>query len=290
MPAKIKQGKYVDGDGVQQDVVFIGAEKAIFDDSGTRLDNKLTNMSKASGLTAEDAEGILGTPDANVNFQALVDAIADKVMNELVTNSALTTQLANYVTKAMMSNVQVNDNNHVPTSGLIYGMNQDIAELSSDMLKHSYPSLASVITALGKTFSNGTTAQLFNALDQGTSITFYSDNSHISDLPAINGILRLVKGPSNDNQRYVLFHAVNGTLWYYKFHSDNTTNNGWNQVISNADLDGHLAFLSSGETALEAGSGNTRYRLQIDTVGNVLIFKSTDGGSTWPTSKVIASM
>lgn len=61
-------------------------------------------------------------------------------------------------------------------------------------------------------------------------------------------------------------------------------------VITNADLDGRLAFLSGGETALEAGSGNTRYRLQIDTVGNVLIFKSTDGGSTWPTSKVIASM
>ena len=104
------------------------------------------------------------------------------------------------------------------------------------MLKHSYPSLASVITALGKTFSSGTTAQLFNVLDQGTSITFYSDNSHISDLPATNGILRLVKGPSTDNQRYALFHAVNGTLWYYKFHSDSTTNNGWNQVISNADL------------------------------------------------------
>lgn len=62
------------------------------------------------------------------------------------------------------------------------------------------------------------------------------------------------------------------------------------QLIENAGLDGHLAFLSGGETALEAGSGNTRYRLQIDTVGNVLIFKSTDGGSTWPTSKVIASM
>lgn len=133
MPAKIKQGKYVDSDGVQQDVVFIGAEKAIFDDNGTRLDNKLTNMSKASGLTAEDAEGILGTPDANVNFQALVDAIADKVMNELVTNSALTTQLANYATKAMMSNIQVNDNNYVPTSGLVYGMNQSIADLSSDI-------------------------------------------------------------------------------------------------------------------------------------------------------------
>ena len=71
---------------------------------------------------------------------------------------------------------------------------------------------------------------------------------------------------------------------------NNGTWSNWVALVSNADLDGHLAFLSSGETALEAGSGNTRYRLQIDNVGNVLIFKSTDGGSTWPTSKVIASM
>ena len=133
MPAKIKQGKYVDSDGVQQNVVFIGAEKAIFDDDGTRLDNKLADMSKASGLTAEDAEGLLGTPDANVNFQALVDAIANKVMNELVTNSALTAQLANYVTKAMMSNEQVNDNDHVPTSSLVYDMNEDITQLNSEI-------------------------------------------------------------------------------------------------------------------------------------------------------------
>ena len=136
MPAKIKQGKYVDSDGVQQNVVFIGAEKAIFDDDGTRLDNKLADMSKASGLTAEDAEGLLGTLDANVNFQALVDAIANKVMNELVTNSALTAQLANYVTKAMMSNEQVNDNDHVPTSSLVYNMNEDITQLNSDKIPY----------------------------------------------------------------------------------------------------------------------------------------------------------
>lgn len=151
MPAKIKQGKYVDSDGGQQNVVFIGAEKAIFDDNGTRLDNKLADMSKASGLTAEDAEGLLGTPDANVNFQALVDAIANKVMNELVTNSALTAQLANYVTKAMMSNEQVNDNDHVPTSSLVYDMNEDITQLNSDYL----PIKNGLSTALPITLLNG---------------------------------------------------------------------------------------------------------------------------------------
>lgn len=80
------------------------------------------------------------------------------------------------------------------------------------------------------------------------------------------------------------------TKYVNSFIAEQNTWSGWISYLTNADLDGHIAFLSSGETALEAGSGNTRYRLQIDTVGNVLIFKSTDGGSTWPTSKVIASM
>ena len=64
--------------------------------------------------------------------QLLIDTIAQKVANELVTNSALTTTLANYVTKAMMSNVQVNDQNKVPTSSLAFSMNQAIIELNSD--------------------------------------------------------------------------------------------------------------------------------------------------------------
>lgn len=128
MPTKIRQGKYIDKDGIETDVVFLGAEKAIFDDNNVRLDNKLISMSKASGLTAEDTEGMLGTAEENVNFQLLIDAIAEKVMNELVTNSALTSQLANYVTKAMMSNSQTNDQNKVPTSALAYLMNQQITE------------------------------------------------------------------------------------------------------------------------------------------------------------------
>ena len=128
MPAKIKQGRYIDGEGVQQDVVFIGAEKAIFDDEGNRLNEKLESRSKASGLTVEDTEGILGVPEANVNFQALVDAVASKIMNELVTDSALTSKLADYVTKTMLSNSQVNDQNMVPTSALAYAMNQAITE------------------------------------------------------------------------------------------------------------------------------------------------------------------
>lgn len=58
----------------------------------------------------------------------------------------------------------------------------------------------------------------------------------------------------------------------------------------NSDLDGHLVFLSSGETAMETRNGNTIVRLQLDKGGNVTLYQSTDGGSTWPKSKIIASI
>lgn len=63
----------------------------------------------------------------------------------------------------------------------------------------------------------------------------------------------------------------------------------WTKIISNADLDGHIVLLSGGSTALEASSGNTRFRLQLNTNGNVTLYRSTDGGSTWPESKNVAT-
>ena len=78
----------------------------------------------------------VGDVAQKTTIQLLIDSIAQKVANELVTNSALTTTLANYVTKAMMSNVQVNDQNRVPTSSLAFSMNQAITELNSDLDGH----------------------------------------------------------------------------------------------------------------------------------------------------------
>ena len=104
-----------------------------------------------------------------------------------------------------------------------------------------------------------------------------------------SGFKLIVEKLSSNSHVLQTLKGVNSKFVYYRAASDSDFRD-WLTPVTNADLDGRLAFLSGGETALEAGSGNTRYRLKIDTVGNVLIFKSTDGGSTWPTSKVIASM
>lgn len=126
--AEIKQAKFIDQTGQEKDAVFIGAEKAIYDDSGKRLDQKLEEREKATGLLASDTQGILGNIGAEVSLQSIIDKVAEKIMRELVSNSSLTQTLANYMTTAMMSGEQINDGNKVPTSALAFAMNQAITQ------------------------------------------------------------------------------------------------------------------------------------------------------------------
>lgn len=126
--AEIKQAKFIDQTGQEKDAVFIGAEKAIYDDSGKRLDQKLEEREKATGLLASDTQGILGSIGTEVSLQIIIDKLAEKIMRELVSNSSLTQTLANYMTTAMMSGEQINDGNKVPTSALAFAMNQAITQ------------------------------------------------------------------------------------------------------------------------------------------------------------------
>lgn len=47
----------------------------------------------ASSVTAQDVEGLLGSPGAQSNVQALIDAIADQVLNQLVKKSQIINNL-----------------------------------------------------------------------------------------------------------------------------------------------------------------------------------------------------
>lgn len=73
-----------------------------------------------ASVTATDTSGLLGNVGETVSAQSLVDYLADAVATKLLK-------------KTDMSNVQVNDQNKVPTSALAYTMSQDIAELNSDL-------------------------------------------------------------------------------------------------------------------------------------------------------------
>lgn len=96
-----------------------------------------TEIENAKDLLITDSQGLEANAGEETNVQALIDAIAERVANKLVTSDSLTSQLANYMTKSMMSNQQVNDQNKVPTSALVYLMSQEITQLNSDLATKS---------------------------------------------------------------------------------------------------------------------------------------------------------
>lgn len=59
---------------------------------------------QASSVKVEDTQGLLGSAGAETNVQALIDYIADQVKNQLVSDSALTTKLAEYILKSQIIN------------------------------------------------------------------------------------------------------------------------------------------------------------------------------------------
>ena len=61
------------------------------------------------------------------------------------------------------------------------------------------------------------------------------------------------------------------------------------QLIGNADLDQMIIKTVSGHAAIESGTGNTKYRLQLNASGTVTLHQSTNGGETWSSGKQIAS-
>ena len=72
----------------------------------------------------------------------------------------------------------------------------------------------------------------------------------------------------------------NGSVW-----------TDWASYLTNADIDGHLYCSPNGPTGIDGGAtgSQTKYRLQINNSGDINIYKSTDGGKTWPGVKKIAS-
>lgn len=89
----------------------------------------------------------------------LISDHADAIANKLMTNDAFNTAIADYVTKSMMSGVQVNDGDHVPTSALAYAMQQAITananaitKLNSDLPGRAKIANISSLASIGDIF------------------------------------------------------------------------------------------------------------------------------------------
>ena len=73
-----------------------------------------------------DTQGLDVAKGAKTTAQKLFDAIADRIVNKLVTNDTLTTKLADYLLKSAMSSTNIDSTTNVPTSALVYSLMQDV--------------------------------------------------------------------------------------------------------------------------------------------------------------------
>lgn len=73
----------------------------------------------ATSVKATDTQGIVVAAGADSNAQAMLDALARKVALELVSNTALTTKLADYVAKTDIVQVESTATNKVPSSAYL---------------------------------------------------------------------------------------------------------------------------------------------------------------------------
>lgn len=106
----------------------------------------------------------------------LISDHADAIANKLMTNDAFNTAIADYVTKSMMSGVQVNDGDHVPTSALAYAMQQAITANANAItrLNSELTNAKTTLSALNSkkhiVSTRNTTVNLSKSLIQGAYV------------------------------------------------------------------------------------------------------------------------
>lgn len=82
----------------------LGVGKPDNETIGVEEDGTIKLLAKAASLLITDTQGLIGAENQETTTQLLINAIADKVVNQLVTNEALTTKLENYILKNQIVN------------------------------------------------------------------------------------------------------------------------------------------------------------------------------------------
>lgn len=104
----------------------------------------------ATSVKATDTQGLVVAAGADSNAQALLDALARKVALELVSNTALTTKLADYLKKTDIVQTESTATNKVPSSAYLKQVKDSIdSNLANKNVIGTYniPNITGVSTA-----------------------------------------------------------------------------------------------------------------------------------------------
>lgn len=154
----------------------------------------------------------------------LISDHADAIANKLMTNDAFNTAIADYVTKSMMSGVQVNDGDHVPTSALAYAMQQAITananaitKLNSDFFNRIDATKISLLTQ-----PSGTTIrQKIENCQKGTLYSWAHNPSELYNPTGKNGTWSFLIARA-DKEMYTICLACEGgsKLYIYSYNAN----------------------------------------------------------------------
>lgn len=104
----------------------------------------------ATSVKATDTQGLVVAAGADSNAQALLDALAHKVALELVSNTALTTKLADYVAKTDIVQVESTATNKVPSSAYLKqvkdSINSNLVNLENSTVVMDYATAINITT------------------------------------------------------------------------------------------------------------------------------------------------
>lgn len=126
----------------------------------------------AASVKATDTQGLVVAAGADSNAQALLDALAHKVALELVSNTALSTQLAKYVAKADIVQTESTATNKVPSSAYLKQVKDDI--------NSNLAAANARVTLIGVKNINGFTAVYSDRTDRAFQL--YYDNGEIASI------------------------------------------------------------------------------------------------------------
>ena len=118
----------------------LGVGKPDNETIGVEEDGTIKLIAKAASLLITDTQGLIGAENQETTTQLLINAIADKVANQLVTNEVLTTKLENYILKNQIVNNLLATQPGNPldaTQGKILA--DKFAQLNSETPKLLYP-------------------------------------------------------------------------------------------------------------------------------------------------------
>lgn len=234
---------------------IIKAGFKIVKDNITNITNTISNLT-ASDIKATDTEGILGTENTEVISQDLIDAIADKVVNELVTNTTLTNQLANYVSKSMISTSIENNSSKVSATSLVYQLNSDLISTNS---------------ALNNKSNNGhthddryyTEAEMTNLLNNKANSSHNHDERYYTESEVNNLLNNKISNNSNASLNSLELIAASP---YIDFHYGNST----------ADYTSRIIESSSGVLNIDAGL-RIRNKRVVYSENNNIAFRNESG-------------